>query len=100
MADVTVLAHREHDIARAGCLGLGSITCAIDPSATGMDLMEDVNCLFSAAMSALDEVDVDREAWWSMVYTMRLARAAFVHAYERVHLESLELRQYRAGARP
>lgn len=97
---------REEDFAREGCLGLGSITCAVDPEASGMDLLEDTNCLLGAAMSALGEVDVDKagdgtEAWWAALYTLRLARTAFAHAYDRVHVESLELRQYRAaGARP
>lgn len=106
MANATVPTRREEDFAREGCLGLGSITCAVDPEATGMDLLEDVNCLFGAAMSALGEVDVDKagegaESWWAALYTLRLARTAFAAAYDRVHIESLELRQYRAaGARP
>jgi hypothetical protein len=73
-----------------------------------MDMLEDVSCLFSAGMAALGEVDVDGasegvDAWWAALYTLRMARAAFSRAYERVHAESLELRQYRtalAGVRP
>lgn len=106
MAGETLPTRREEEFARDGCLGLACVTCAVDPRASGMELLEDCHCLLDAAVSALNEVEVDKagegtESWWAAIYTLRMASSVFAHAYKRVHLESLELRDYRAaGARP
>ena len=106
MAVETVPAVYERDRAQAGSFGLCSMSLQVDPKASAGDLMDATECLFAAAMGVLDDLTDDAQdstGFWGMVYTMRMARSAFVHAYDRVQPELMELRRHRAmleGSRP
>jgi hypothetical protein len=76
-------------------LGLSALRCVVVPDASLQDLMNDANCLFSAGLDALEalseRIGTDNvppevaEAWWSMFYTLRMARQVFRHAYDKAH---------------
>jgi hypothetical protein len=76
-------------------LGLSALRCVIAPNASLEDLMDDANCLFSAGIDAVEAVSESigtdnvppevAQAWWSMLYTLRMARQVFRHAHEKAH---------------
>lgn len=86
---------QEREFERRGEFGLDVTRLDVSRDASLLELMNDCECLWTAALAALDTMTDHAvsesspsevaDPWWAMLYTMRHARAVFTVAYERAH---------------